>query len=34
MHAHFRDDTLANLTAILFGVCTLVASGFVLASTL
>jgi len=34
MHANSHDDLVANVAAILFGLCTLVTSGVILASTL
>jgi hypothetical protein len=34
MHATSHDDLIANLAAIVFGLCTLVTSGVILASTL
>lgn len=34
MHANLHDDLIANIAAILFGLCSLVTSGLILASTL
>jgi hypothetical protein len=34
MHSSTHDDLLANIAAILFGLCLLVTSGVMLASTL
>jgi len=34
MHANIHDDLIANVAAILFGICTLVTSSVILASTL
>ena len=34
MQAHSQDDLVANVAAILFGLCTLVTSSVILASTL
>jgi hypothetical protein len=34
MHLNTHDDLVANIAAILFGLCTLITSGVILASTL
>lgn len=34
MHATTHDDLIANIAAILFGLCTLVTSGVILVSRL
>jgi hypothetical protein len=34
MHSNTHDDLVANVAAILFGLCTLVTSSVILASTL
>ena len=34
MHVNLHDDLVANLAAIAFGLCSLVMSGVILASTL